>query len=95
MAKIFEIAEGAKASGQPVDPHELSGWVQRAICMACNVNSSLAIERRKAIIFKINPRMSNLAVTEAGAGADGLLFGKSFATSAGANHASFMPQPAY
>lgn len=77
------MAEGAKASGQPVDPLELSGWIQRGVCLAGNVNSSLTVKKRKAILFKIDPKMSNLAVTESGAEAGGLLFGKYFAKEMG------------
>lgn len=78
LSKIFEMAEGAKASGQPIDPQELSSWIQRAICMSGTINSSLAVDRRKAIIFQIDTKLSNLAVTEVVTEADGLLFGKSF-----------------
>ncbi|XP_044155389.1 uncharacterized protein LOC122941959 [Bufo gargarizans] len=44
LAKIFDMAESAKAAGSQVDPEELRGWAQRAICVAGNVNASLAIE---------------------------------------------------
>ncbi|XP_044130591.1 uncharacterized protein LOC122923810 [Bufo gargarizans] len=78
LAKIFEMAESARVDGSPVDPEELTGWIQRAICIAGSTNSSLAIERRKAILFKIDPKLANLALTEAGKDAQGLLFGDSF-----------------
>ncbi|XP_044141355.1 uncharacterized protein LOC122931355 [Bufo gargarizans] len=78
LAKLFDLAETAKAEDKQVDPLELREWVQRAICIAGNVNTSLAIERRKAILFKIEPKLSNLALTEAGKEAQGLLFGEPF-----------------
>ncbi|XP_044156772.1 uncharacterized protein LOC122943252 [Bufo gargarizans] len=78
LAKIFEMAESARADGSPIDPEELTGWIQRAICIAGSTNSSLAIERRKAILFKIDPKLANLALTESGRDAQGLLFGDSF-----------------
>ncbi|XP_040276167.1 uncharacterized protein LOC120991412 [Bufo bufo] len=78
LAKLFDLAETAKAEDKQVDPLELREWVQRAICIAGNVNTSLAIERRKAILFKIEPKLSNLALTEAGKEAHGLLFGEPF-----------------
>ncbi|XP_044124960.1 uncharacterized protein LOC122919834 [Bufo gargarizans] len=78
LAKIFDLAESAIAAGSQVDPIELRGWAQRAICVAGNTNTSLAIERRKAILIKIEPKLSNLALTEAGKDAQGLLFGDSF-----------------
>lgn len=76
LTKLFELAEGAKADNSPIDPHELSCWFLRAICITCNVNKS--IERRKAILFKGDPKLSNLSLTEAGKKDDGLLFGNSF-----------------
>ncbi|XP_040261447.1 uncharacterized protein LOC120977521 [Bufo bufo] len=78
LTKIFELAEIARETDTPVDPEDLRGWVQRAICIAGNVNTSLSIERRKAILFKIEPKLVNLALTEAGGEAQGLLFGESF-----------------
>ncbi|XP_063309149.1 uncharacterized protein LOC134609401, partial [Pelobates fuscus] len=78
LAKLFDLAEIARAGNRQVDPEELCGWVQRAICIASSVNASLSIERRKAILFKIEPKLANLALTEAGKDAQGLLFGDSF-----------------
>ncbi|XP_040261452.1 uncharacterized protein LOC120977528 [Bufo bufo] len=78
LAKIFDLAESAKAEGGQVDPVELREWVQRAICITGNVNTSLSMERRKAILFKIEPKLANLALTETGKEAQGLLFGESF-----------------
>lgn len=46
--------------------------------MAGNVNFSLAVKRRKALLFKIDPKMSSLAVSDFGAEADGQLFDKFF-----------------
>ncbi|XP_040294434.1 glutamate receptor ionotropic, NMDA 2C [Bufo bufo] len=66
LARIFELAESARADDRNVDPEELRGWIQRAICIAGNVNMSLFIERRKAILFKIEPKLANQALTEAG-----------------------------
>lgn len=44
LTRLFEMAKNAKASGQPLDPNDSSGWIQRAICIAGNVNSSFSIE---------------------------------------------------
>ncbi|XP_040272256.1 uncharacterized protein LOC120988684 [Bufo bufo] len=78
LTKIFEMAEIAREANTPIDPEELRGWAQRAICIAGNANSSLSIERRKAILFKIEPKLVNLALTEAAGEAQGLLFGEPF-----------------
>ncbi|XP_040285902.1 uncharacterized protein LOC120999096 [Bufo bufo] len=78
MTKFFELAETARIEGTAIDPEELSGWAQRAICLIGNVNSSLSIERRKALLMKIEPKLTNMALTETGKEAQGLLFGDSF-----------------
>ncbi|XP_044140287.1 uncharacterized protein LOC122930766 [Bufo gargarizans] len=78
LAKLFELAESARSDGSQIDPEEMRGWVQRAICIAGNTNTSLSIERRKSILFKVDPKLANLALTESGADAQGHLFGDSF-----------------
>lgn len=45
------------------------------MCTTENVNTSLAIKRRKTILFKVDPTLSNSSLTEE---ADGVLFGVSF-----------------
>ncbi|XP_044158212.1 uncharacterized protein LOC122944062 [Bufo gargarizans] len=78
LAKILDMAEAARAAGSQVDPEELTGWAQRAVCLTGNANTSLAIERRKALLMKIEPKLANLAISEAGKDAQGLLFGEPF-----------------
>lgn len=78
LTKILEMTEEARALNKPLDPEELSGWIERAICISGNVNYSLSVERRKAILFKMEPKLANLALSESGKEADGLLFGDSF-----------------
>lgn len=77
LTTIFKVAKGPKATNQAIDPHKLSGWVQRAVCIAGNVNISFSIQRHKAILFKVKPKLANLAQAEAGKEADSLLFGDS------------------
>ncbi|XP_044146872.1 uncharacterized protein LOC122935173 [Bufo gargarizans] len=78
LAKIMELAESARQEGSHIDPEELTGWAQRAICIAGGANASLSVERRKAILLRIDPKLINLAQTETGKEAEGLLFGDSF-----------------
>ncbi|XP_044134250.1 uncharacterized protein LOC122936383 [Bufo gargarizans] len=78
LAKILDLAETARVAGTQVDPEDLSGWAQRAICLVGNVNTSIAIERRKAILMKIEPKLANLSLSESGKEAQGLLFGDPF-----------------
>lgn len=73
--KLFELAENAKAAVQAIDPHTFSGWIEKAICIAGNCNTSFSIERRKAILFQVEPK---LALTKTGEKAEDLLFGNSF-----------------
>lgn len=61
----FEMAESAKATNAPIDPHELSGWVQRAIC---NINTFIFIKRRRAILFGVDPKLAYEVLTDTGKG---------------------------
>lgn len=66
LANIFEMAESAKSSNKPINPPDLSAWVQQMKCVGGNVNASFSIERRKAILPKVEPKLANLVLTEAG-----------------------------
>lgn len=72
------MAEGAKATNAPIDPRKLSGWVQTSIYIARNVNTPFSIESHRAILFKVDPKLVNMALTEISKEANSLLFGKSF-----------------
>lgn len=48
LTRIFEMAEGAKATNTPIDPRKLSGWVQTSIYIAINVNTPFSIESHRA-----------------------------------------------
>ncbi|KAM4749018.1 stereocilin [Rhinophrynus dorsalis] len=89
ITKIFELAEEALKSKSPVDVHVLRGWVQRAICLLGNANSALASERRRAILLKLDPKLADMATSEPGQSAKGLLFGDSFIKELGTFVASF------
>ncbi|KAM4690570.1 uncharacterized protein WCC33_017974 [Rhinophrynus dorsalis] len=89
LTKIFELAEEALASKSSVDIHVLCGWVQRAICMVGNANCALASERRRALLLRIDPKLADLATTEPGPSAKGLLFGESFIKDLGKFVSSF------
>ncbi|KAM8945686.1 uncharacterized protein RCH25_049004 [Pelodytes ibericus] len=84
ITKIFELVEAAIVEGTSVNPDCLRGWAQMAICLLGNANSALATERRKAILLKIEPKLVNMAISEPGPKAKGLLFGDSFVKELGA-----------
>ncbi|KAM8977614.1 uncharacterized protein RCH25_047525 [Pelodytes ibericus] len=77
-AKIFELVETGLSNDTPVDLPTIKGWIQRVICLIGNANTAIATERRKAILLKIEPKLVNMAVTEPGPPAKGLLFGDNF-----------------
>ncbi|KAJ1196472.1 hypothetical protein NDU88_000343 [Pleurodeles waltl] len=78
LAKILEMALRAKESGEPIDPHTLAEWTQRAICLLGNANCAISSERRKSLLMRIDPTLTELATADAGSLADGRLFGNKF-----------------
>ncbi|XP_078514883.1 uncharacterized protein LOC144773614 [Lissotriton helveticus] len=78
LAKMLDMAEDAKASGSLISPETLSGWAQRAIIFLGNANVAISTERRRSILIKIDPKLGELATSEAGPLADGNLFGDPF-----------------
>ncbi|KAJ1106391.1 hypothetical protein NDU88_003792 [Pleurodeles waltl] len=78
LAKILEMAYVAKELQSPINPEILVGWAQRAICHLGNANVALSTERRRSILMRIDPQRTELATSEAGPVAQGLLFGAPF-----------------
>ncbi|KAJ1125187.1 hypothetical protein NDU88_003623 [Pleurodeles waltl] len=72
------MAESARLEHVAIDPEELSLWAQRAVCLLGNANSSVTHERRKGLLLKLDPKLVNLAGSDPGVKAKGLLFGDSF-----------------
>ncbi|KAM4748674.1 LOW QUALITY PROTEIN: uncharacterized protein WCC33_006046 [Rhinophrynus dorsalis] len=89
LTKIFELSEEALQTKSPVDIQVLRGWIQRAICMIGNANSAIASERRRALLLRIDPKLAELANSEPGPSAKGLLFGDTFIKDLGKFVASF------
>lgn len=75
ITKILDMAEEAKASGSLVDPEVLSGWAQRAVVFIGNANCALSTERLRSLLIKVDPKLGDLASSEAGPVAQGGLFG--------------------
>ncbi|CAH2313189.1 tRNA-splicing endonuclease subunit Sen2 [Pelobates cultripes] len=77
-AKIFDMVEATLSDGTPVDLLAIREWAQHSICLIGNSNAALSTERRKAILMKIDPKLINMAISEPGPQAKGLLFRDNF-----------------
>ncbi|XP_056395197.1 uncharacterized protein LOC130290954 [Hyla sarda] len=78
LTKIVDLAEESSASNRPVDTEVLLGWAQRAVCIFGNANAALSVERKRSILMKIDPQITNLASKEPEKPTEGLLFGDDF-----------------
>ncbi|XP_069503256.1 uncharacterized protein [Ambystoma mexicanum] len=83
LAKIMNLAGRARDAGEEVDPEALACWAQRAVCLLGNANCAISSERRRVLLLKIDPKLSDLASYEAGEAAQGMLFGKTFGNEMG------------
>ncbi|XP_078531608.1 uncharacterized protein LOC144818244 isoform X2 [Lissotriton helveticus] len=89
LAKILDMAEEARVSGSLIYPEVLSAWAQQAICFVGNANCALSTERRRSLLIKVNPKLGDLAGSEAGASAQGALNGEQFIKELGKFVATF------
>ncbi|KAJ1109619.1 hypothetical protein NDU88_006979 [Pleurodeles waltl] len=78
LTRTLDLPEEARIEGTKVDPVILYNWARIVICLLGNDNSDIAQVRHKSLLLKIDPKLSNLAIKEAGQEANGLLFGDSF-----------------
>ncbi|XP_078533318.1 uncharacterized protein LOC144819222 [Lissotriton helveticus] len=78
VTQIIQLAERAKESGTAMSTEVVAGWAQRALCFLGNANCALAAERRRSLLIKIDPKLGDLATSEAGPIAQGKLFGEPF-----------------
>ncbi|KAJ1191577.1 hypothetical protein NDU88_000893 [Pleurodeles waltl] len=74
LARIFDTVEDAYLKGKDLDVHLIRGWCQRAICFLGNANAGLLTERRKMVLMRVNPKLSDSAGKESSEEARGLLF---------------------
>lgn len=72
------MCEEAHSNNTGIDVAELRQWAQRALCLLGNAKTALSVERRKSILFKIDPKLADLADKEMGERCDGPLFGDDF-----------------
>ncbi|KAJ1083750.1 hypothetical protein NDU88_003905 [Pleurodeles waltl] len=89
LTKNLELAFQAKEAHPLLGPGESLEWVQRAICLLGNANCSMSRERQKLFITRIDPKLAELASSEAGTMVKGLLFGDKFVKDLGKYGAMF------
>lgn len=73
LTKILAMAEEAKSSGSLISPDNLSSWAQRALVFLGNANL-----RHRSLLIKVDTKLGDLADSEAGPVAQGVLFGEPF-----------------
>ncbi|KAJ1130920.1 hypothetical protein NDU88_009264, partial [Pleurodeles waltl] len=78
LTKILELAFQAKESGEAINPDVLVVWAQRALCFLGNANCAISLERRRSVLMKLDPKLADLATSESGPVARGLLSGSPF-----------------
>ncbi|KAJ1200220.1 hypothetical protein NDU88_004046 [Pleurodeles waltl] len=78
LTRIFDLVDLARFDHIPVNPKELLLLVPSAVCLLSNANAAITHERRKGLLLKLDPKLVNLAVSNPGIKAEGMLFGDSF-----------------
>ncbi|CAH2249879.1 Hypothetical predicted protein [Pelobates cultripes] len=78
LSKLYKLLDAAKAGDSALDVDVAIGWVQCAICLLGNANTAMSAERRKAILLKIDPKLTTMTVVEPSSSSDGMLFGDTF-----------------
>ncbi|KAJ1125407.1 hypothetical protein NDU88_003839 [Pleurodeles waltl] len=73
ITKILELGFQSKESGVAVDLNILIGWAQHAICQIGNAKVALSTEQWRSILMLIDPKLTDLASSEAGPMEQGLL----------------------
>ncbi|XP_056378398.1 uncharacterized protein LOC130274287 [Hyla sarda] len=78
LSKILDLVEESASSSKPIDIDVLRGWAQRAVCFLGNANTAITTERKRAVLMKIDPQLTNLASNEPPNPTEGMLFGEEF-----------------
>ncbi|XP_069082882.1 uncharacterized protein [Pleurodeles waltl] len=78
LTQIIQLAEHARRTDTPLPTDIVAGWAQRAVCLLGNANCAISTERRRSLLIKIDPNLEELSGSEAGAVAQGNLFGDPF-----------------
>ncbi|XP_056375621.1 uncharacterized protein LOC130273222 isoform X1 [Hyla sarda] len=78
LSKILDMVEESSISNKPVEVEVLKGWAQRAVCFLGNANAALSTERKRSVLMRIDPQLTNLASNEPTHPTEGMLFGEDF-----------------
>ncbi|XP_078500253.1 uncharacterized protein LOC144755327 [Lissotriton helveticus] len=89
LTKILDVAVTAKDKGVPLDSSDIMEWAQHAMCFLGNANVALSTERRRSFLMRIDPQLAEMATTEPGSLANGMLFGDDFVKKMGKYVATF------
>ncbi|KAJ1203661.1 hypothetical protein NDU88_007445 [Pleurodeles waltl] len=89
LTQIIQLAERAKLSSTPLQMDVVAGWAQSALCLPSNGNCAISAERRSSLLIKIDLKLGELSSSEAGAVAQGNLFGDPFVKELGKFVATF------
>ncbi|KAJ1155522.1 hypothetical protein NDU88_008252 [Pleurodeles waltl] len=75
LTKILDLAVESKETETPLDTEAILQWTQRAICLLGNANCAMSTECRRSFLMRLDPKLAELAINEAGPAANGMLFG--------------------
>ncbi|XP_078534999.1 uncharacterized protein LOC144821637 [Lissotriton helveticus] len=89
LTKIMDATVKAKEQNAPLDVSDVLEWTQRAMCFLGNANVALSTERRRSFLMRIDSQLAEMAPTEAGSLANGMLFGDKFVKGMGKYVATF------
>ncbi|XP_078509449.1 uncharacterized protein LOC144769260 [Lissotriton helveticus] len=89
LTKILDAAVKAKDRNVPLDVSEVLEWAQRAMCFLGNANVALSTERRRSFLMRLDSQLAEMAPSEPGSLANGMLFGDKFVKKMGKYVATF------
>ncbi|XP_078506777.1 uncharacterized protein LOC144766984 [Lissotriton helveticus] len=89
LTKILDAAVMAKDKNVPLDVSEVLEWAQRAMCFLGNANVALSTERRRSFLMRLDSQLAEMAPSEPGSLANGMLFGDKFVKEMGKYVATF------
>ncbi|XP_056420670.1 uncharacterized protein LOC130361553 [Hyla sarda] len=78
LSKMLDLAHSAVTNQTPLNSEVMLGWLQRATCIFGNANAALSAERKRSILIKIDPQLTNLATNDPQHPTEGMLFGEEF-----------------
>ncbi|XP_078526697.1 uncharacterized protein LOC144799322 [Lissotriton helveticus] len=89
LTKILDAAVMAKDKNVPLDVSEVLEWAQRAMCFLGNANVAVSTERRRSFLMRLDSQLAEMAPSEPGSLANGMLFGDKFVKEMGKYVATF------